>query len=247
MTVSEVVPGVWRAGTRYVNWYVVDAGGDGLTVVDAGLPGYVEQLHGALADLGRSMADVDALVLTHGHVDHIGVAQRAAAAGASVHLHPADAPLARDPRRNRSDRGLLPYLLWPATAAFVAHCIANGALRPPPFPSFEPLEEGVAVAIPGAPRVVHTPGHTDGSCVLEFRDHGVAFVGDLLCTVSPVTGRRAPPQLQTRASNADSDAAMRSLERLDAVRVRTVLPGHGRPWTDGIEAAVESARRIGCR
>jgi hypothetical protein len=37
------------------------------------------------------------------------------------------------------------------------------------------------------------------------------------------------------------------LERLADVTARTVLPGHGRPWRDGVEAAVESARRIGCR
>lgn len=95
--------------------------------------------------------------------------------------------------------------------------------------------------------MTHAPGHTDGSCVLEFRDHGVVFVGDLLCTISPATGRRADPQLQTRGSNRDSDQAMASLERLAGVGSRLVLPGHGGPWHDGVEAAVAAARRIGCR
>ncbi|MFP5219159.1 MAG: hypothetical protein ACLGIG_05395 [Actinomycetes bacterium] len=41
------MPGVWRGGTRFVNWYVVEGGGDGgagLTVVDAGLPWYGSRL-----------------------------------------------------------------------------------------------------------------------------------------------------------------------------------------------------------
>jgi hypothetical protein len=67
------------------------------------------------------------------------------------------------------------------------------------------------------------------------------------CTVSPVTGRRASPQLQTRGSNRDSAQALGSLERLEDVQAGPVLPGHGAPWTGGVPVAVESARRIGCR
>jgi glyoxylase-like metal-dependent hydrolase (beta-lactamase superfamily II) len=73
------------------------------------------------------------------------------------------------------------------------------------------------------------------------------LVGDLLCTISPVTGRRADPQLQTRGSNRDSAQAMASLDRLQGVEARLVLPGHGSPWQGGVEAAAASARRIGCR
>jgi glyoxylase-like metal-dependent hydrolase (beta-lactamase superfamily II) len=74
-----------------------------------------------------------------------------------------------------------------------------------------------------------------------------AFVGDLLCTISPFTGRAANPQLQTRGSNKNSDQAMASLSRLHNLQTRLVLPGHGTPWRDGIEAAVASAMRIGCQ
>jgi glyoxylase-like metal-dependent hydrolase (beta-lactamase superfamily II) len=244
---TQVAPGVWSAGTRFVNWYVVDGGADGLTVVDAGLPGYRRSLDRELAAIGRSRADVKAVVLTHGHIDHVGMSATLASDGVAVHLHPADERLAAQPRTNTTDRPLLPYLRWPATWAFLAHCLAQGALRPQPMPASTPLVDGAVAAVPGAPVVTHVPGHTDGSCLLEFRDHGVVFVGDLLCTVDPATGRRAEPQLQTRGSNKDSDQAMTSLERLAGVDASVVLPGHGRPWTDGVEAAVSSVRRLGCR
>ena len=247
MSATQVAPGVWRAGTRFVNWYVVDGGSDGLTVVDAGLPRYAGRLDADLRDMGRTRADVRAVVLTHGHVDHVGMAGVLAGAGAQVHLHPADAGLAADPRTNETDASLLPYLRWPATLAFAAHAVAQGALRPGRMPASVPLQDGAVVDVPGQPRVTHVPGHTDGSCLLEFGEHGVAFVGDLLCTADPRTGRSVAPQLQTRGSNRDSDQAMRSLERLEGVASRLVLPGHGRPWRDGVTAAVASAREAGCR
>lgn len=247
MSAEQVAPGVWRAGTRFVNWYVVDGGAEGLTVVDAGLPAYHRHLDATLATIGRGRADLRALVLTHGHVDHIGMAGVLAAAGAEVYLHRADARLAAAPRSNRTDRSLLRYIAYPGIAAFLAHAVAEGAARPRPMPESRPIEDGATLPVPGTPLATHVPGHTDGSCLLEFPEHGVVFAGDLLCTVSPVSGRAAAAQLQTRGSNRDSDTALRSLDRLEAVQADLVLPGHGGPWRDGVAAAVASARRIGCR
>lgn len=246
MSVSEVVPGVWRAGTRYVNWYVVD-GGDGLTLVDAGLPGYRSQLDRSLAEIDKSVSDVRAVVLTHGHIDHIGFADVLYEAGATVHLHPDDVSLAHDPKSNKTDSKSLKYLAWPGTLAFIAHAMRQGVTKPSAMPDAVPLVDGAVADVPGQPVVTHAPGHTDGSCVLEFREHGVVFVGDLLCTLSFFSGRSADPQLQTRASNRNSAQAMESLDRLHGIEARTVLPGHGAPWRDGVEAAAASARRIGCR
>lgn len=115
------------------------------------------------------------------------------------------------------------------------------------MPESVALADGDVLNVPGRPSVRHTPGHTDGSCVLEFPEHDTVFFGDLLCTVEPVAGQPADPQLQSRASNADSAQAYDSLDRLDGIAARLVLPGHGGPWRDGVEAAVVSARRIGCR
>jgi glyoxylase-like metal-dependent hydrolase (beta-lactamase superfamily II) len=247
MSVTQVVPGVWRAGTRFVNWYVVDGGAAGLTLIDAGLPGYRRRLDQSLAAVGKQISDVRAVVLTHGHIDHIGFADVLHDAGASVHLHPADTSLAKDPRTNKTDSKSLKYLAWPGTVAFIAHAVREDVRKPAPMPPATPLVDGATADVPGQPVVTHAPGHTDGSCVLEFQNHGVVFVGDLLCTMSFFSGRPTDPQLQTRASNRNSAQAMESLDRLQGIRARMVLPGHGGPWRDGVEAAAASARRIGCR
>jgi glyoxylase-like metal-dependent hydrolase (beta-lactamase superfamily II) len=151
MTASEVAPRVWRAGTRFVNWYVVDAGDEGVTVVDAGLPDYGRDFERVLSSIGVQPSDVRGVVLTHGHVDHVGGAAAAAALGAPIYLHPDDTELARNPRSNQTEAPLAGYLRWPSTWAFLAHCVARGALRPPRLPALLPLEEGTLHGVPGTP------------------------------------------------------------------------------------------------
>jgi hypothetical protein len=62
--------------------------------------------------------------------------------------------------------------------------------------------------------------------------------------LDPYTGRRGP-RLVARAATADTDRNLRSLDALAATGARTVLTGHGDPWREGIDLAVEQARRQG--
>ena len=66
----RIAPGLHRLGNGLVNSYLVEEAGE-LTIVDAGVPGYWRDLAAELASMGRSIDDVRALVLTHGHSDHI--------------------------------------------------------------------------------------------------------------------------------------------------------------------------------
>jgi hypothetical protein len=63
-------------------------------------------------------------------------------------------------------------------------------------------------------------------------------------TLDPYTARRGP-RLVARAATADVDRNLRSLDALAATGARTVLVGHGEPWTDGAEAIVARAREAG--
>jgi glyoxylase-like metal-dependent hydrolase (beta-lactamase superfamily II) len=103
------------------------------------------------------------------------------------------------------------------------------------------LSPGAVLDVPGRPRVVFTPGHTAGHCALHLADRNAVITGDALVTLDPYTGHTGP-QIVARAATADSARALRSLDDLAATRAAVVLPGHGEPWSDGIQAAVEHAR-----
>jgi glyoxylase-like metal-dependent hydrolase (beta-lactamase superfamily II) len=244
VTTTEIVPGVHRLGSARVNWYFVEDGGR-VTVVDAALSGYWDQLEPALASTGRTLEDVDALVLTHAHSDHTGVAGLLHERGVPVHLHPGDEQLMRTAKEPwKREASPLPYLWRPAIWSFFLHMIRNGALKPPKIDDTRPIADGDVLGVPGRPRVIHAPGHTNGHCAYHFEQHGALLVGDLLCTWNPLTGRLGP-QIMPRPFNVSSAESLDSLGRIEQLEARALLPGHGDPWTAGPAAAVARAREAG--
>jgi glyoxylase-like metal-dependent hydrolase (beta-lactamase superfamily II) len=72
----RIAPGIHRIGDQsMVNAYLLEDAGE-VTIIDAGVPGYYRDIPRELAAMGRTVADVRALLLTHGHTDHIGFAER---------------------------------------------------------------------------------------------------------------------------------------------------------------------------
>src|SRR6516225_11586935 len=86
----QIASGLRRVGSDIVNSYLI-ADQDGVTIIDAGLPGYWKLVQAELAAMGKSLADVRALILTHGDTDHIGFAARLyRETGVAVYIHEAD-------------------------------------------------------------------------------------------------------------------------------------------------------------
>ena len=71
----QLAPGLHRLGDGLVNSYLVEDGG-AITIVDAGMSGQYGDLERELAAMGRTKADIKAIVLTHGDTDHVGFAER---------------------------------------------------------------------------------------------------------------------------------------------------------------------------
>lgn len=221
-SMDTVISGVHRVSALYVNSYIID-GDEGVTLVDALLPKKKGTITKALADIGRKLEDVSAIVLTHSHADHSGSAAAVkAVSGAEVYVSAGDVAAVRGEDRPPpppiADRlpSLKPILrlLRPPAPVVVEHVIG----------------EGVGGRLPSDLQVVDTPGHTPGhvSFLLE-RDGGLLFVGDAaLAKRGEVTRgwmNRAEPIF---------DASLRHIAEYDFERA---VFGHASPLQSGASAA----------
>jgi glyoxylase-like metal-dependent hydrolase (beta-lactamase superfamily II) len=159
-------------------------------------------------------------------------------------VHENDAPLTRHPWRYDYERTPFAYFATQFQALpIVAEFVRTRAFFPPPLKEVVRFTDG-GLDVPGSPRMIFTPGHTLGHCALHLPDRDAVIAGDAVVMLDPYTARRGP-RLVARAATADVARNLRSLDALAATGARTVLTGHGEPWTGGAEAMVEQARRAG--
>jgi glyoxylase-like metal-dependent hydrolase (beta-lactamase superfamily II) len=227
-----------RLGDDIVNSYLIAESG-GVTIIDAGVPGYWKLIPGALEKMGKSLDDVRAILLTHGHSDHIGFAERARRErGWPVSVHELDAALARGEVPNPAKGAGTSTRIGPLLK-FLMFGARRGALRQLHLGEVSTFGDGANLDVPGAPRVIHVPGHTPGCAALFLEADKTLFVGDALATYAVTNGVKGP---QVAPFSADRAAAVQSLARLEDLDAQYVLPGHGPAWTEGIGSAVERVR-----
>jgi glyoxylase-like metal-dependent hydrolase (beta-lactamase superfamily II) len=233
----QIAPSLHRLGNGSVNAYLVEDGGE-VTIVDAGLPGFWADLPGELAAMGRTLDDVRALVLTHGHSDHVGFAERFRVDRSIVpRIHELDAAMARGevkPQNQQSGKIRIGSLV-----GFLLLGVRKGALRAKPLAEVATFGDGATLDVPGAPRVIHVPGHSPGSAALHFGSRDALLVGDAFATLAVTSGHAGP---QIAPFTSDPAEALASLARIEAVEARWALPGHGEPWSGGVGAAVAAVR-----
>jgi glyoxylase-like metal-dependent hydrolase (beta-lactamase superfamily II) len=193
---------LFTTGPFQENCYlVVDDSTGAAAIVDPGADG--PQLVAVIRDASVSL---EAIWITHAHVDHIGaVADIKRAWEVPVFLHPADLPLFRAGAQQAAFYGL-PF-------------------DQPPDPDAS-FEDGMHLRLGQTTlAVMHAPGHSPGHVVLH--GHGTALVGD--CLFAGSIGRTDLPL-------ADGRELERTLSRLMTLPPDTrVLPGHGPETTIGEE------------
>jgi glyoxylase-like metal-dependent hydrolase (beta-lactamase superfamily II) len=242
---QEVADGVHHVPGSDTNWMLITEGAD-VTLVDAGYPADVPHVLRSLELIGRSPADVAAVVITHGHADHVGAAARLRQEhGARVIAHDAEEPNVTGVRTERISELDIALRSWrPKMLRFAVHVLRARALAAEHVEDVETFRTDEPLDVPGRPIPVFTPGHTSGHCAFHLPERGVLISGDALITRDPIS-RETGPRLIDRLFNVDHARARASLEALRPCEAELILPGHGAPYhgtpDDAVRIALERA------
>ncbi|MDY0944727.1 MBL fold metallo-hydrolase [Frigoribacterium sp. CFBP9039] len=232
----ELTPSLHRIGNDVVAAYFVVTPA-GVTVIDAGLPGLHTELVAELALIGRSLADVKGLILTHGDGDHIGFAERLRREhGVPVFIHAGDAARAKGGAKPKNAKQ---QMRLGALLGFVAYTLRKGGAKTTWLTEVVELQGGETLDLPGSPQIIPMPGHSEGSIAVFVPGVDAVFVGDALTTRHVLTGAVGPAPAPF---TDEPEQALDSLSALVETRATWVLPGHGAPWSGGVAAAVEAVR-----
>ena len=232
-------PGIFRVthdipfpGLKHVHTYLAEGPGGGLVLIDTslGFGDSLERIEQAVSWMGREISDIERIVLTHCHPDHVGLARALQnRSGAVVSAHPLV--------ETGFDAMQTPERWQSVTDHFVSHgrdtedVSARFFLFPKPD-RIEHIAPGDTLAFAGGTWDVHyTPGHEVGHIALYRRSDGVLLSGDtLLRSITPHVGYTIDPP-------DPLGQFIDSLGHLATLEPQVVLAGHGRVFDKGAERA----------
>lgn len=147
--------------------------GKSITLIDTGVAGCEKQIFDTIQSRGRDPSEVDLIILTHAHPDHIGAAMKIQKkTGSKIAVHQADKAWIEDidlQNRERPVPGFSTLVGGPVRGDLE---LSDGEILV--------LDETRNMTI----QVLHTPGHSPGSVSLFMPDEGLLFSGDAI----PVPG-----------------------------------------------------------
>jgi glyoxylase-like metal-dependent hydrolase (beta-lactamase superfamily II) len=207
----EIITGIYKiGGVRGANCYLVTLGPE-MVLIDAGMRGSSRKIADFVKRLGKNPADIKYIVLTHSDIDHVGGAVEVKKlTGAKLVIHALDAPVLSGKSGGKRVKGLLGLLFK----------LISPMMR---FPLLEPdivIKENTEFA---GFKIIHTPGHTDGSISLYLQGK-LIFVGDALR--SDAKGNLKPP---SKMLSADIVQAKASVALIAGLEYDILLVGHGAP------------------
>lgn len=223
-------------GGGLTNMYLVR--GAKTAVIDTAVRGApTNNLAPALAAVGLSLSDVDYVLNTHGHMDHLGGNAELKDAGAEIAIHSADA------ERTRSNQGHLERAaeglralgldeLVPHREAFLLRQLGREVGCDRVLEDGDVVDLGLDVRL----QVVHTPGHTPGAVCYLWEAAGVLLTGDSIQARGSRSG--GMPVLE------DPPSYPASLKKAESIGATTLLMGHAFKGPEGDLGPVATGARV---
>ena len=225
-------------GLVTANVYAVGKGP--VTLIDAGpkLPDSFGLIKEQFRLAGLDVGDVERIIITHGHVDHFGLAisiQEAAGHPVECFIHPEDSwrvsreSLLEEQLSERMERFMAMADIPHTEIQVLKKRFSSFRALADPLDEISIMEDGDEFTGDGYHlKIIHTPGHSPGSsCLYESRQR-ILFSGDHIIkhiTPNPFVeinrDRLRDPNYQSLK------AYLESLDKLTALDVRFVFPGHG--------------------
>ncbi len=249
---TEVAPGIFLVPIpipiplRYVNCYLL-RGPSGWTMVDTGFhdPLAVDAWPRAFTDLGIRAQDIDQILITHYHPDHLGGAGwLQQLTGAPAYMHDVEFRQLElfwgegmEPQVER----LVSFFAAEGMPAEMAGAI--GAHHHAqfdnvqPLPTLAPVPTGSKLTLGmGRYEVLHTPGHSDGLAVFWDEATGTLLANDMILA-------KITPNVSVWPNCSPNPLAqyLSSLKRVEALGAKLALPGHRSMITDVAGRAIEIA------
>lgn len=247
-------PGVWSIRVPfpdnplgYTLVYALETTADGPVLIDAGWddPVSLAALERGLEAIGTSVSAVHAVLVTHHHPDHHGLAGRIRElSGCRIALHAEDAKVVDLVRTAERGPWTKRYQTLLELCGAPAEAVASaGAALPQGAKPAEPdvlIEDGALMDVPGrAVRAVWTPGHSPGHTCFHLEDTGELLTGDhVLPGITPVVTVYDDHVAGTSDPLGDFLASLRKVSALPTTRA---LPAHRAPFDDVAGRAAEIA------
>ena len=234
VSMEAIAPGLSGLKITFVNVFAVTHADRSWTLIDAAIPFSASRIKSwAEKSFGRPP---NAIVLTHGHFDHVSAAKELAEEwNVAVYAHPLEFPYLTGQKEYpapdwKAGGGVMP-LLSPTLPRGPVDL--GSRLKALPGEGSE-LSQFELPELPGW-TLLHTPGHTPGHVSFFRESDRTLLVGDAFCTTKPESFFAAsftqPAELHGPPAYFTSDwgAAKRSVRKLAGLQPTTVAPGHGKP------------------
>ena len=219
----QVIPGVHQLTYRFVNMVLIVE--ERLTLIDTGFRGSYSRIADCISRLGRSIQELELIIITHNHLDHVGgLAELKKATSAKIAAGKAD--LSQDENGLPYPRYLRKLMHIPPISIFRSLVYAK------PGEVDIHLVGGEVLSPLGGLRVIPTPGHTPGSISLFSATKKLLIVGDA------INNRHRDFRLPPKDVSSDLSQAIDSIKKLAQLDFETLCCGHGKPVIGGASIRV---------